>query len=78
MAHPTAQEVAELLRQCQSSDARQTLEPAWEAWPGQTMEVEIESKLRSWVLRQCGVPLFTLSYEELRLITEGKIRDYDI
>jgi hypothetical protein len=33
----------------------------------------IESKLRSWLLQQCGVPLFTLTYEELRLIAEGKI-----
>ena len=37
----------------------------------------IGSKLRScsWLLRECGVPLHTLTYEELRLITEGKIRE---
>jgi hypothetical protein len=35
----------------------------------------IESKLRSWLLQECGVPLFTLTYEELRLIAEGKVRD---
>ena len=28
----------------------------------------IESKLRSWLLEVCGVPLHTLTYEELRLI----------
>jgi hypothetical protein len=35
----------------------------------------IESKLRSWLLRECGVPLHALMYEELRLIAEGKIRE---
>jgi hypothetical protein len=35
----------------------------------------IESKLRSWLLQECGVPLHTLTYEELRLIVEGKVRD---
>ena len=39
------------------------------------LRLEIESKLRSWLLRQCGVPLGTLSYEELRLVAEGKIRE---
>jgi hypothetical protein len=35
----------------------------------------IESKLRSWLLQECGVPLYTLTYEELRLIAEGKVRE---
>jgi hypothetical protein len=39
------------------------------------LRLEIESKLRSWLLRECGVPLHTLSYEELRLIAEGKVRE---
>jgi hypothetical protein len=28
--------------------------------------LEIESKLKAWLLQRCGVPLSTLSYEELR------------
>ncbi len=39
------------------------------------LRLEIESKLRSWLLRRCRVPLNTLSYEELRLVAEGKIRE---
>ena len=37
------------------------------------LRLEIESRLRSWLLRVSGMPLNTLSYTELRLITEGKI-----
>jgi hypothetical protein len=36
------------------------------------LRLEIESRLRSWLLRECKVPLGTLSYTELRLIAEGK------
>lgn len=39
------------------------------------LRLEIESKLRSWLLRECRVRLHTLSYEELRLIAEGKVRE---
>jgi hypothetical protein len=39
------------------------------------LRFEIESKLKAWLLRQCGVPLSTLSYDELRLIAEGKTRE---
>jgi len=39
------------------------------------LQLEIESRLRSWLLRECKMPLYTLSYEELRLIADGKIRD---
>ena len=39
------------------------------------LRLEIEGKLRSWLLRQCGVPLGTLTYEELRLVAEGKIHE---
>jgi hypothetical protein len=35
----------------------------------------VESKLRSWLLQECGVPLHTLTYEELRLLAEGKVRE---
>jgi hypothetical protein len=34
--------------------------------------LEIESRLRSWLLRECKLPLYTLSYDELRLIAEGR------
>ena len=37
------------------------------------LRLEIESRRRSWLLRVCGMPLNTLTYTELRLITEGKI-----
>jgi hypothetical protein len=37
------------------------------------LRLEIESRLRSWLLRVSGMPLHTLTYTELRLITEGKI-----
>jgi hypothetical protein len=37
------------------------------------LRLEIESRLRSWLLRVSGLPLNTLTYTELRLITEGKI-----
>jgi hypothetical protein len=50
------------------------------------LQLEIESLLRSWLLRVSGIPLHTLTYTQLRLITEGKIaeakrlhvRGYDI
>ena len=38
----------------------------------QTTVTEIESRLRSWLLRELKIPLSTLSYTELRLIAEGK------
>jgi hypothetical protein len=34
--------------------------------------LEVESRLRSWLLRELKIPLHTLSYTELRLIAEGK------
>jgi hypothetical protein len=37
------------------------------------LRLEIESLLRSWLLRVSGLPLNTLTYTQLRLITEGKI-----
>ena len=37
------------------------------------LRLEIESRLRSWLLRVSGMPLNTLTYTQLRLITEGKI-----
>src|SRR4051794_23687436 len=39
------------------------------------LRLEIESRLRSWLLRVSGMPLHTLTYTELRLITEGKIAE---
>jgi hypothetical protein len=36
------------------------------------LRLEIESRLRSWLLRELKLPLSTLSYTELRLIAEGK------
>ena len=39
------------------------------------LRLEIESRLRSWLLRVSGLPLHRLSYTELRLITEGKIAE---
>ena len=36
------------------------------------LRLEIDSRLRSWLLRECKLPLYTLSYAELRLIAEGK------
>jgi hypothetical protein len=36
------------------------------------LRVEIESRLRAWLMRHHRVPLATLSYEELRLIAEGQ------
>ena len=36
------------------------------------LRIELESLLRSWLLRECKLPLSTLSYTELRLIAEGK------
>ena len=37
------------------------------------LRLEIESKLKAWLLQRCGVPLSTLSYEELHLIAGGKV-----
>ena len=39
------------------------------------LRLEIESRLRSWLLRVSGMPLNTLTYTQLRLITEGKITE---
>jgi hypothetical protein len=39
------------------------------------LRLEAESRLRSWLLRVSGMPLHTLTYTQLRLITEGKIAD---
>jgi hypothetical protein len=39
------------------------------------LRLEIESRLRSWLLRVSGMPLHTLTYTQLRLITEGKIAE---
>jgi hypothetical protein len=39
------------------------------------LRLEIESRLRSWLLRVSGMPLHTLTYAELRLITEGRIAE---
>jgi hypothetical protein len=36
------------------------------------LRLAVESRLRSWLLRECRVPLSTLTYDELRLIAEGK------
>ena len=36
------------------------------------LRLEIESRLRSWLLREFKMPLSTLSFDELRLIAEGK------
>ena len=36
------------------------------------LHLEIESRLRSWLLREFKMPLSALSYDELRLIAEGK------
>ena len=39
------------------------------------LRLEIESRLRSWLLRVSGMPLNTLTYTQLRLITEGNISE---
>ena len=39
------------------------------------LRLEIEIRLRSWLLRVSGMPLHTLTYTQLRLITEGKIAE---
>jgi hypothetical protein len=39
------------------------------------LRLEIESRLRSWLLRVSGMPLHTLTYTQLRLITQGKIAE---
>jgi hypothetical protein len=39
------------------------------------LRLEIESRLRAWLLRHQRVPLSTLSFEELRLIAEGQSRE---
>ena len=39
------------------------------------LRLEIESRLRSWLLRVSGMPLHTLTFTELRLIAEGKIHE---
>ena len=39
------------------------------------LRLEIESRLRSWLLLVSGMPLHTLTYTELRLITEGRINE---
>lgn len=36
------------------------------------LRLEIESRLRAWLLEHHRLPLRTLSFEELRLIAEGK------
>ena len=36
------------------------------------LRLEVESLLRSWLLRVGGMPLHTLTYTQLRLIAEGK------
>jgi hypothetical protein len=38
------------------------------------LRLEIESRLRSWLLRVSGMPLNTLTYTQLRLITESNIQ----
>ncbi len=56
----------------------------WELWVKRNgafsrskcqLRLEVESLLRSWLLRECRVPLSTLTYDELRLIAEGKVRE---
>ena len=37
------------------------------------LRLEIESRLRSWLLLVSGMPLHALTYAEPRLITEGRI-----
>jgi hypothetical protein len=53
----------------------------WELWVKRNgafsrskcqLRLAVESRLRSWLLRECGMPLNTLTYIELRLIAEGK------
>lgn len=39
------------------------------------LHLEVESLLRSWLIRKYHVPLRRLSYEELRGIAEGKARE---
>ena len=39
------------------------------------LRLEVESRLRAWLLRVSGMPLATLTYTELRLIAEGKIHE---
>src|SRR3954453_21094461 len=39
------------------------------------LRLEVETLLRSWLLRVSGMPLHTLTYTELRLITEGNITE---
>jgi hypothetical protein len=39
------------------------------------LRLEVESRLRAWLLRVSGLPFHTLTYTELRLITEGKIAE---
>ena len=36
------------------------------------LQLEIESRLRAWLLRRRHAPLATLSFDELRLIADGK------
>jgi hypothetical protein len=38
------------------------------------LRLDIESRLRLWLLRVSGMPLNTLTYTQLRLITEGNIQ----
>ena len=55
--------------------------PDWQLWIERDgrlsrgkcpLRLEIESRLRSWLLRELKIPLSTLSYTELRLIAEGR------
>lgn len=39
------------------------------------LRLEIESRLRAWLLDCYRIPLATLSFEELRLIAEGKAQE---
>jgi len=58
--------------------------PDWQLWIERggalsrakcQLRLEIESKLRAWLLQTCRAPLSTLSFEELRLVAEGKIHE---
>lgn len=58
--------------------------PDWQLWIERggslsrakcQLRLEVESRLRAWLLRKCRAPLSTLSFEELRLVAEGKIHE---
>lgn len=64
--------------------ARRYGSPDWQLWIERggmlsrakcQLRLEVESKLRAWLLRKCRAPLSTLSFEELRLVAEGRIRE---